>query len=148
ENLLTSKDLEKLARLWILGADIDWSILRREVKPRKVTLPTYPFAKERYWVPQAATSLRLVQKNGLDIQKAAVQPATEERHRTYYAPRWTLKALIAPEQGRAESGPVLILDSSEKLFLAMKEQMGKKSGHDPIILVKFGDSFQEVEPNI
>ncbi|WP_155660759.1 SDR family NAD(P)-dependent oxidoreductase, partial [Priestia megaterium] len=41
----------KLAELWAKGLDIDWSLLYNQVLPRRIPLPTYPFAKERYWVP-------------------------------------------------------------------------------------------------
>src|SRR5262249_30767667 len=40
----------KLARLWAQGTFIDWLQLHCGFKPRRVSLPTYPFAKERYWV--------------------------------------------------------------------------------------------------
>ena len=32
------------------GLSIDWRRLYGEAKPRRISLPTYPFAKERYWV--------------------------------------------------------------------------------------------------
>ena len=31
---------------------IDWNRLYASGKPRKTSVPTYPFAKERYWIPQ------------------------------------------------------------------------------------------------
>lgn len=45
-NLLKSNKLEKLGWLWVLGTDIDWNALYEE-KRSKVSLPTYPFTKER-----------------------------------------------------------------------------------------------------
>ena len=42
----------KLLELWVKGLWFDWSTLYGEVKPRRISLPTYPFAKERYWVPE------------------------------------------------------------------------------------------------
>ncbi len=43
---------KKLAELWSKGFEIDWTRLYREEKPRRMSLPTYPFAKERYWIPE------------------------------------------------------------------------------------------------
>ena len=40
----------KLLNLWVNGLTIDWKMLYRESKPRRVSLPTYPFSRERYWV--------------------------------------------------------------------------------------------------
>ena len=39
-----------LLELWVKGLKLDWSKLYRESKPRRISLPTYPFSKERYWV--------------------------------------------------------------------------------------------------
>ncbi|HEY3051828.1 MAG TPA: enoyl-CoA hydratase-related protein, partial [Thermoanaerobaculia bacterium] len=46
--------LAKLVDLWVKGVDPDWSNLYGESKPRRMSLPTYPFAKERYWIDIAA----------------------------------------------------------------------------------------------
>jgi polyketide synthase PksN len=44
--------LRKLLDLWVKGMPFDWNKLYRETKPQRISLPTYPFARERYWVPQ------------------------------------------------------------------------------------------------
>ncbi|AJQ25405.1 type I polyketide synthase [Pelosinus fermentans] len=43
----------KLLDLWVKGMIYDWQKLYNDSKPRRISLPTYPFAKERYWVPEA-----------------------------------------------------------------------------------------------
>ena len=43
----------KLLDLWVKGFAFDWSKLYSDVKPRRISLPTYPFAKERYWLPES-----------------------------------------------------------------------------------------------
>ena len=49
---LAKGKLSKLLELWVKGLAVDWKKLYGESKPRRVSLPTYPFAKERYWLPQ------------------------------------------------------------------------------------------------
>ena len=49
---IQQNDLEKLATLWTAGVALDWDLLYKEEKPGRISLPTYPFAKERYWVPK------------------------------------------------------------------------------------------------
>ncbi|MEX2631035.1 MAG: amino acid adenylation domain-containing protein, partial [Tistlia sp.] len=44
--------LDKVARAWVGGLEIDWPLLHRGMR-RRVSLPTYPFAEERYWVETA-----------------------------------------------------------------------------------------------
>ena len=39
----------KLAELWVQGLVVDWAALYDESKPQRLSLPTYPFAQERYW---------------------------------------------------------------------------------------------------
>ena len=38
-----------LAQAWVRGVAVDWRRLYQGVPPRRVSLPVYPFAKERYW---------------------------------------------------------------------------------------------------
>jgi acyl transferase domain-containing protein len=40
----------KLLDLWVKGLPFDWRRLYGDVTPRRISLPTYPFAKERYWI--------------------------------------------------------------------------------------------------
>jgi len=40
----------KLLDLWVKGLISDWNRIYGDSKPRRISLPTYLFAKERYWV--------------------------------------------------------------------------------------------------
>ena len=42
--------LTALGRLWIAGAEIDWPAISEGERRRRVSLPTYPFARTRHWV--------------------------------------------------------------------------------------------------
>ncbi len=50
---LAKKKYGKLLEFWVQGASLDWERLYEEVKPRRISLPTYPFAQEEYWAPQS-----------------------------------------------------------------------------------------------
>ncbi|WP_146149216.1 SDR family NAD(P)-dependent oxidoreductase [Nitratireductor sp. StC3] len=41
----------RLLELWVKGGTFDWAALYPENKPARLALPTYPFARERYWLP-------------------------------------------------------------------------------------------------
>jgi NAD(P)-dependent dehydrogenase (short-subunit alcohol dehydrogenase family) len=45
----------RLLELWVKGLAVDWCLLYGDAHPPRVPLPTYPFAKERYWVGPAET---------------------------------------------------------------------------------------------
>ncbi|HEY3366493.1 MAG TPA: SDR family NAD(P)-dependent oxidoreductase [Symbiobacteriaceae bacterium] len=49
--ILRDGKLEKVAQLWVAGVAVDWNLLYPGQRPWKVTLPTYPFARESYWIP-------------------------------------------------------------------------------------------------
>lgn len=52
---IEGRALEKLARLWVAGIEIDWALLYEgRPQPRRMELPGYPFARERYWLSGGA----------------------------------------------------------------------------------------------
>ncbi|SOD99158.1 non-ribosomal peptide synthetase [Spirosoma fluviale] len=53
----TQNNLRALAETWVRGGTIDWVQLRRADSNQKVSLPTYPFERQRYWVPEAIGAL-------------------------------------------------------------------------------------------
>jgi acyl transferase domain-containing protein/SAM-dependent methyltransferase len=50
-DLIERKELSRLAELWVCGAKIDWRGLHDSGAPRRISIPTYPFARERHWIP-------------------------------------------------------------------------------------------------
>ncbi|QMT25920.1 beta-ketoacyl synthase N-terminal-like domain-containing protein [Bacillus velezensis] len=72
---IVKSKVEKLAKLWTTGIEIDWELLYKGNKPRRISLPTYPFAKERYWVPEfemnnsEEESLNDIQSNSLSAEQ-------------------------------------------------------------------------------
>ena len=47
---IESGKYEKLLELWVRGVEVEWGRMYGERKPRRISLPTYPFARERYWI--------------------------------------------------------------------------------------------------
>ena len=66
---LAQGHLDALVEHWVQGHAVDWRQLYAGRSPRRISLPTYPFATERYWLspvaaPAASTALHpLVQRN-------------------------------------------------------------------------------------
>src|SRR5205807_10270298 len=52
--LIEHKELSKLAELWVCGTKIEWCLLYKSSFPRRISVPTYPFARERHWVTSVA----------------------------------------------------------------------------------------------
>ena len=53
---IDSGALPELAKAWVCGADVDWQRLHRTATPQRISLPTYPFAKEHYWIEKQSSS--------------------------------------------------------------------------------------------
>ncbi|TCN57662.1 SDR family NAD(P)-dependent oxidoreductase [Flavobacterium circumlabens] len=50
---IEEKEMDSLGQLWVSGVKIDWTLLYQEVKlPKKLSLPTYSFARDRYWIAE------------------------------------------------------------------------------------------------
>lgn len=51
---LKAGQLQKLAQAWVAGSAVTWPLLYTAHRPRRVSLPTYEFAKKRFWIGPAA----------------------------------------------------------------------------------------------
>jgi acyl transferase domain-containing protein/enoyl-CoA hydratase/carnithine racemase/SAM-dependent methyltransferase len=54
---IANRKLSKLVELWVKGLEVDWSRLYDDARPRRISLPTYPFAREHYWIDVAGTAV-------------------------------------------------------------------------------------------
>ncbi|MCP5004994.1 MAG: hypothetical protein GY941_13835, partial [Planctomycetes bacterium] len=50
EKWIFRKKLPKLLDYWAKGLALDWSRLYGDIKPKRISLPTYPFEKRRCWI--------------------------------------------------------------------------------------------------
>ncbi len=53
---IADKAYPQLLAAWVEGEPVDWSGLYRDGMPRRVHLPTYPFARDRHWVSMRTTA--------------------------------------------------------------------------------------------
>ncbi|MCB0193851.1 MAG: SDR family NAD(P)-dependent oxidoreductase [Anaerolineae bacterium] len=51
-------DHETLAQRWVEGVSIDWPLLYEQPRPKRISLPTYPFARERHWLPKPERQMK------------------------------------------------------------------------------------------
>ncbi|MCW3466421.1 SDR family NAD(P)-dependent oxidoreductase [Chitinophaga nivalis] len=52
QRFIQEQQWEQLATLWMYGAAVNWNSLYPAVQPARISLPTYPFVRERYWIPE------------------------------------------------------------------------------------------------
>ncbi|RKH68632.1 beta-ketoacyl synthase N-terminal-like domain-containing protein [Corallococcus llansteffanensis] len=56
EAAVEARDVARLAELWTAGAAVPWARCYGDEPPCLMHLPVYPFARERYWLPEAAAA--------------------------------------------------------------------------------------------
>ncbi|MBV9490716.1 MAG: hypothetical protein JO069_13490 [Verrucomicrobia bacterium] len=98
---IRSQSLDKLAAWWVSGGEFDWEILYQGYEPRRISLPAYPFARERCWFRDAAAEPGL--PTAATDRGDGKQPAelvTEHQVRT--AVRRSLEALLKISSGRID----------------------------------------------
>ncbi|AIY07720.1 polyketide synthase [Paenibacillus polymyxa] len=71
ETWIKKRKLGKIAELWVQGLTMDWNKLYGNIKPRRISLPTYPFAKERCWAPELDSK---VGKGTTSVMAATIHP--------------------------------------------------------------------------
>ncbi|MGD9212235.1 MAG: SDR family NAD(P)-dependent oxidoreductase, partial [Desulfobacteraceae bacterium] len=120
--IVKSGELEKLAQLWISGVDIDWSFLHGKLKPKRISLPTYPFAKKRYWIPvkpsESKVEIRdLKTERSLPVSSIESEfiPPTTKLEEFHYLPQWT--EMKFKEYRPSTNTNVLILHQDDSLGL-------------------------------
>jgi len=72
-----------LLELWVQGVSVQWERLYGEDMPRRISLPTYPFAKERYWIDVRPISASTYQaapvQEPADVMHISAQPPAKPR---------------------------------------------------------------------
>jgi 3-oxoacyl-(acyl-carrier-protein) synthase/acyl carrier protein len=80
---LAEQDFEKIAIYWTQGGKIPWKLLHEGQKVRKIPLPTYPFARRRYWISeqgeehQRSSSIQHIADQDLKVTLDISKPTQE-----------------------------------------------------------------------
>jgi polyketide synthase PksM len=96
-------DLSKVAEAWVNGAKVDWARLYGASRPKRISLPTYPFARERYWRERADAAQSvlhpLVQQNVSGIHQQCYR-STFSGGELFLTEQRTLPAMAFLEMAR------------------------------------------------
>ncbi|MBU3187802.1 beta-ketoacyl synthase N-terminal-like domain-containing protein [Clostridium estertheticum] len=83
---IQNKKYSKLLDMWSKGLNFDWNKIYEDL-PGRISLPTYPFAKEYYWVPNKQSmhgeelmELNKEQSSNLDLKALnSLDPTSEQK---------------------------------------------------------------------
>ena len=77
----------QLLNLWVKGFNFDWNKLYDGMKPRRISLPAYPFEKARYWVPRLEATMG--GEASVRAQTAAIHPLLHQNTSDFYEHRFS-----------------------------------------------------------
>lgn len=123
DQCIARNKLPRLLQLWVNGLDFDWNRLHEGQTPGRISLPTYPFARQRYWIDTsgpgataaaavaAAVPLRRANGGSGEAVLPGVReagPATRSGNRwgeLLAVPEWQASPISAPADSAAASYP-------------------------------------------
>jgi acyl transferase domain-containing protein/acyl carrier protein len=132
--LMVNRKLSKLAQLWVSGAVIDWRELYPGGAPRIISLPTYAFARERCWVPEAT------------VAAPAGQPAQSGKAELgfhIFEKTWQ-EGLPLPADVKKEFGALIVIANPATLPLA--EALRRADWIGEVLTIRYGDSDRRFTP--
>ncbi len=94
---------------------MDWNKLYGETKPKRISLPTYPFARERYWVPEKEN------RTTVDVPKTSIlssENSTEAADYADYFEEWEFS--LSTDSGKLDSGRTS-MSTNEKAELLLRQ---------------------------
>ena len=128
------KALIGLAQFYTSGFEIDWALLCHDRPRRRIPLPTYPFARERYWVENRGARISSSQP---------VSPsAAESQCPEFFTPDWIAQPLEAIRTSAAPPRQLLLFDTDTELFEMLQ------AGGISVRLILPGEKHQRLEPNV
>ncbi|MFD2169296.1 type I polyketide synthase [Tumebacillus lipolyticus] len=117
--------LTAFGKLWISGLPLDWSKLYEGEQRMRLSLPTYPFERKRYWMELQQPTQVKVERKRADIAD------------WFYAPTWKRSRLL-PAQEKANQNWLLFIDDTG-VGTAMAASLAESGSS--VVTVSAGDSF-------
>lgn len=150
----------KLLDLWVKGLSFDWGMLYGTQTPVRISLPAYPFAKERYWAPGAAKAPASIeqdhdQQTEEPFKVMTFQEVWKEEPATLTSKR--IKTLICflteREKQNAFASALKNVDQDTKvIFISQGEVYSKQSEYSYQIVrqkpVTFEKAFQSIKEEL
>jgi len=127
--------LNTVGRLWLAGTEIDWEKLDPRTSRRKISLPTYPFERQRHWIEPRPGSKSVDAIEDSTAQKADLAD-------WFYIPSWVRTALPTDPWGDAADGTQwLIIGDPSAMADRLRSTLEARGAK--VALTCFGKSFAD-----
>jgi amino acid adenylation domain-containing protein len=143
--------LNKIGLLWIYGKAVDWTGFYGEKKPRRISLPTYPFKGQRY---QLGDGLLKIDKNQVAAVYKRQTPQGPQTHKNgeksgmaqwFYVPLWKPSPMVNQLEQQEQGGAYLVLANEEKLVSQLVKRLRQSTRE--VTVVKIGAEFTRLDDN-
>ncbi|HVU67020.1 MAG TPA: type I polyketide synthase, partial [Ktedonobacteraceae bacterium] len=125
--------LHTLGRLWLAGVTPDWTGFSQDEQRLRLSLPTYPFERQRYWIDEPGKATRKTPAQAGKPAERTANPAD-----WFYQPAWEerpLAPLAAPPTARTW----LLFEDKRGVSSSLAENL-RAGGHE-VICVRPGAAF-------
>ncbi|HEX8127478.1 MAG TPA: type I polyketide synthase, partial [Pyrinomonadaceae bacterium] len=132
--------LETLGKLWLAGVKVDYQAFYADQQRRRISLPTYPFERQRYWIDPPDSSLP-------DESTALIRrPEIDD---WFYVPSW--KRSIVPDAQEAiptasEHSCWVLFNDDVGLGSRIAERLAESSVE--VFIVREGTHFHRPESRV
>jgi amino acid adenylation domain-containing protein len=137
--------LNKIGQLWLGGIKMDWPGFYTGEKRYRVSLPTYPFEGQRYWIDGEMEDLKpglLPGKTSPSLRKNPHIPGW------FYVPSWKRSRAISPSNNGSyrETNFLVFTDDHCHLGQQLVKQIRQQGGE--ALMVKPGPGFEKESPGV
>lgn len=142
--LIRQRKLSHLAQLWVSGWEIQWKLFYPGRVPPLVSLPTYPFKRQRYWTGQTLEPTQAMDSTGEKVHQ------NRERSRGvnlpgnfFYQPCWEPAPLPQTPGPQSTGGQTVIIiypDPAAELV----EALADAHAGDEITRIKLGTRARKI----
>jgi len=127
--------LTAAAGLWAHGLAPKWEAMRGAAQPRRVSLPTYAFERQRHWIEPGVVQHKAAVQDDATPRDAAVH-RLDSQGDWFVVPRWVATPLPT---GADPAGHWLVLGNGSRLSADVLA-FAAGAGHG-VTLVRHGDAF-------
>ena len=114
------RKLRQLAEIWVEGFELDWSLFYTEQSCMRISLPTYPFSREKHWF----TSLTSEVTSRIVLEEAPISKIETHQNRLFAHYQWHVKPI--DESKRLQSSPqttLFMVDFPEHIVSQIKNKL-------------------------
>jgi len=111
--------LARIAAAYVAQYDLDWEDWYPDPR-RRLPLPTYPFSRARYWLPEPATPAPIPQRR----ERVQREEGGEREAVHAFRPIWQL----APTVHQPLPSPILVLGGAESTVIALGQRVNAEGG--------------------